>query len=223
MSNIRIDGEFFDVSTSYCVYGDNTVSDGRMEWHLFASSDDAGKAARKYWEDMAERDPAEIRMMVGDETLIAWALGRRAGPGQTRVNSLTEWFDLWLDTPEEHFAGYDGTEASVKAPTGDERQRMNFIRSLGQALDEGFVTDASDGEECAGVTVEGVTYWLMEEGYGGWHGTRFSATPYGEAIAADKGDVLDAVNGDEIAAFVQEWDALVEDLGYTPTVAYRSN
>lgn len=219
MSNIRIDGEFFDVSTSY----DNRVCDGRMEWHLFASSEKAGKEARACWLDMAERDPAEFRTMVGDETLIAWALGRYAGPGHTRVSSLTEWLDLWLDTPEEHFASYDGTEASVEAPTADERERMNFIRSIGQALDEGFVTDASDGAECAGVTVEGVTYWLMEEGYEGWHGTRFSATPYGEAIGASKDDVLDAVNEDKIAAFVQEWDALVEDLGYTPTVAYRSN
>jgi hypothetical protein len=217
MSNIRIDGEFFDVSTSY---SDTTVCDGSMEWHLFASTEDAGKAAREYWEDMAERDPTEFRTMVGDETLIAWALGRYAGPGHTRVASLTEWLDLWLDTPEEHFASYDGTEASVEAPTADERERMNFIRSLGQALDEGFVTD---GANCAGVTVEGVTYWLMEEGYEGWHGTRFSATPYGEAIEAGKDDVLDAVNGDEIAAFVQEWDALVEELGFTPTVAYRSN
>jgi hypothetical protein len=220
MSNIRIDGEFFDVSTSY---GDNTVCDGRMEWHLFASREEAGEEAREYWRHMAERDPAEFRTMVGDETLIAWAFGRYAGAGNIKVSSLSEWLDLWLDTPEEHFAGYDGTEASVEAPTADERQRMNFIRSLGQALDEGFVTDASDGEECAGVAVEGVTYWLMEEGYEGWHGTRFSATPYGEAIGASKDDVLDAVNGDEIAAFVQEWDALVEDLGYTPTVAYRSN
>jgi hypothetical protein len=219
MANIRIDGEFFDVSTSY----GTTVCDGRMEWHLFASTEDAGKAAREYWLDMAENDPTEFRTMVGDETLIAWALGRYAGPGHTRVKSLEEWLDLWLDTPEEYFAGYDGTEASVKAPTADERERMNFIRSLGQALDEGFVTDESDGEECAGVTVEGVTYWIMEEGHKGHLGTRFSATPNGEATAADKDDVLDAVNGDEIAAFVQEWDALVDDLGFTPTVAYRSN
>jgi hypothetical protein len=100
---------------------------------------------------------------------------------------------------------------------------MNFIRSLGQALDEGFVTDASGEEECAGVMIGHVTYWLMEEGYEGHLGTRFSATPNGEATAANKDDVLDAVNGDEIAAFVQEWDALVDDLGFTPTVAYRSN
>jgi hypothetical protein len=190
-----------------------------MEWHLFASTEDAGKAAREYWEDMAERDPTEFRHMVGDETLIAWALGRYAGPGHTRVASLTEWLDLWLDTPEEYFAGYDGTEASVKAPTVDERERMNFIRSLGQALDEGFVTDGN----CAGVMIGHVTYWLMEEGHKGHLGTRFSATPNGEAIEANKDDVLDAVNGDEIAAFVQEWDALVDDLGFTPTVAYRRN
>jgi hypothetical protein len=91
--------------------------------------------------------------MVGDETLIRWALGQNAGPGLTQVNSLDKWLDLWLDTPAEHFASYDGEEHDVEGPTAEER--------------------ASDDEETV--------------------------------------------------AFVTGWDELVEELGFTPTVAYRSN
>ena len=218
MANIRIDGEFFDVSTSY---GDNTVCDGRMEWHLFSSTEEAGKEARAHWLDMSRNDPREFRAMVGDETLIAWALGEYAGPGSTSVRSLDEWLDLWLDTPEEYFASYDGREARVTAPTADERERAAFLWSVKEALEQGLFT--SDGGNCGGVPVGGVTYWLMEEGHDGHLGTRFEAHPGGNAIEATEEDLSLARIDDEIGTFVAEWDALVEDLGYTPTVAYRSN
>jgi len=216
MSNIRIEGEFFDVSTA-C---GGTVCDGRMEWRLFADAEEAGKEARAHWADMVDNDPSEFRSLVGDESLVKWALGQYAGPGGTKVNSLEKWLDLWLDTPAEHFASYDGREQDVEAPSAVERDRMEFVRALGIALDGAwFVTDGG----CAGVMLNHVTYWLMEEGHNGHLGTRFSANPNGDAIAASKDDVLDAVNEDAIAAFVQEWDMLVDELGFTPTVAYRSN
>ena len=41
--------------------------------------------------------------ILGAETLISWALGRAAGPGTSKVKSLKEWLDLYLDAPEEHF------------------------------------------------------------------------------------------------------------------------
>ncbi len=59
---------------------------------------------------MAENDSKEFVCMVGEETLVAWALGQYAGPGSTHVQSLNEWLDLWLNTPEEHFASYDSCE-----------------------------------------------------------------------------------------------------------------
>ena len=96
-------------------YGAGTyinLADG-TEWVVFESREDAGKEAREYWSDMAEHDPAEFTCMVGESTLISWGLGRADGPGTTKVRSLSEWLDLWPNTPEEHFASYDGDEVRV--------------------------------------------------------------------------------------------------------------
>ncbi len=94
---------------------------------LFADADDAGKAAREYWEDMAESDPSEFTAMVGEETLVQWGLGRAAGPGSTQVRSLQEWLDLWLLTPEEHFASYDGEERIVMQIADSTVNDLGFI------------------------------------------------------------------------------------------------
>jgi len=85
-----------------------TTNDG--EFVIFEDADWAGESAREYWEDLAKNDPEEFACIVGEETLIAWALGQWAGPGTSQVRSLNEWLDLWLDTPEEHFASWDGEE-----------------------------------------------------------------------------------------------------------------
>ena len=80
------------------------------EWYIFETHEEAGQAARKYWEDLANDDPAEFRAIVGDEALIGWSLGQSRAVGATAVSSLNEWLDLWLDVPEEEFARYDGNE-----------------------------------------------------------------------------------------------------------------
>lgn len=103
-------------------YEDNllliTLKDGR-EYYIATDSEDAGKAARKYWKELAESDPAEFRVIVGDESLVKWALGQSAGPGTTAVNSLEEWLDIWLGVPEEQWASYDGTEVEFKSEHPD--------------------------------------------------------------------------------------------------------
>ena len=80
------------------------------DYHLFADSNVAGIAAREYWEDMVENDKLEFTCIVGEAALIAWALGEYYAVGSIECNSLEEWLDLWLDTPEEHWASYDGEE-----------------------------------------------------------------------------------------------------------------
>jgi hypothetical protein len=77
-------------------------TEGMCEYLLFESHDIAGAAARDRWKEMAQYDPKEFTCI--------WALGQYAGPGNSQVSSLDEWLDLWLDTPEEEFASYDGTE-----------------------------------------------------------------------------------------------------------------
>ena len=71
---------------------------------LFKTREDAGQYARQYWEDYVECESSEdVVAILGAETLISWALGRSAGPGTSKVNSLEEWLDLYLDAPDEHF------------------------------------------------------------------------------------------------------------------------
>jgi hypothetical protein len=86
-----------------------TLDDG-TEWVKFWSSYEAGEEARKYWVDMARHDEKEFACIIGEKNLFAWELGEWAGPGKTKVTSLEDWFELWCDSPEEHWASYDGIE-----------------------------------------------------------------------------------------------------------------
>lgn len=89
------------------------VETGDYTFECFEDRDEAGRKAREYWEDLAEHDRSEFAEIVGTETLVAWALGNSVGPGTTKVSSLEEWFDLWLETPEEHWASYDNLELEI--------------------------------------------------------------------------------------------------------------
>jgi hypothetical protein len=80
------------------------------EYIIFETRMDAGEAAREVYENMVHDDPSEFRAIVGDETLVSWAMGIPAGPGNIQVNGIKEWLDLWLYAPEEEWARYDGEE-----------------------------------------------------------------------------------------------------------------
>jgi len=99
------------------------LEDGR-DYYIAKDKDEAGEKAREYWEEMAENDPEEFAALVGEKTLVSWALGQYAGPGSTKVQNLDEWLDLWLDTPEEQWASYDSQEK-------DCRLNLNLITELG--------------------------------------------------------------------------------------------
>lgn len=94
------------------------TTDGK-EFYIAESSEDAGEKTREYWEDLAHDDPEEFASIVGAKNLIQWGLGNYAGPGYTQVTSLTEWLDLHLDAPHEHFAGYDSIEREFKCKHPD--------------------------------------------------------------------------------------------------------
>ena len=89
------------------------VGTGDYEFICFTDWDEAGEAAKAYWEDLAENDRREFAEIVGAENLASWCLGQPAGPGKTKVTSLDRWFELWLTAPEEHWARYDGRECKV--------------------------------------------------------------------------------------------------------------
>ena len=110
---VKIDGEIYTVEEVYQGGYLPIVQCDGAEFYVAEDSEAAGKAARRYWEDRANDDAEEFACLVGRETLVAWGLGRSAGPGYSQVRSLQEWLDLWLSTPEEEFASYDGDERQV--------------------------------------------------------------------------------------------------------------
>lgn len=85
--------------------------DDGTEWYVFEEPEEAGAAARKYWEDLADNDPKEFAAVVGEEALIAWGREQNYAPGCVGVSSLEEWFDLVENTPEDLWGSYDGTES----------------------------------------------------------------------------------------------------------------
>lgn len=114
VDSIVIGGDTWEIDTINEMDGGLwQIECGSVEFTVALTSEDAGKQAREYWEDMAKSDPTEFRHMVGDECLVSWALGQSAGPGTAQVNSLSDWLDLSLNAPEEHFASYDGEECDI--------------------------------------------------------------------------------------------------------------
>ncbi len=116
-----IDGELIDVDdTRDTGWSDLALAEsGQREWCVAPDSETAGAAAREYWASMAANDPEEFTRLVGKSTLVSWCLGQLAGPGSTKVTSLDDWLDLWLNTPEEQWAGHDGVECDVEFASPD--------------------------------------------------------------------------------------------------------
>lgn len=127
---LKIDGEVVEVDRVRKGGYLPLIEEGRAEYYLAEDHDEAGKAARKYWKDLAENDPEEFVTLVGKETLVKWAMGQRAGPGSTQVRNLEEWLDLWLDTPEEEFAGYDGEECDVTDADEELIEELGFTPTV---------------------------------------------------------------------------------------------
>jgi hypothetical protein len=87
---------------------------GGREFYVALDRDEAGAAATNYWRDMAENDPSEFTCIVGEGTLLKWALGQLAGPGSVKARSLEEWLvNVVGNAPEETFGQYDGKELNV--------------------------------------------------------------------------------------------------------------
>lgn len=114
---VEIDGERWAVDSWNFPQDDERggvhFESGSREWIGFPSNEAAGAAARAYWADMAKHDPREFAELIGGDTLTAWALGQSAGPGSGKVSSLAEWLDLTAESPEEHFARYDGEACEI--------------------------------------------------------------------------------------------------------------
>ena len=103
------------------------VDEGDRAWYVFEDTEAAGAFARQHW---AEMPASELRCIIGDECLVAWALGEWAGPGSTQVRSLNEWLDLHKDDPEVTLASYDGEECTVDSVTPALVEALGFTPTV---------------------------------------------------------------------------------------------
>ena len=125
--NITINGEVCEILRVQNWGGLPTVETDNGDFYLAKDSEHAGEQARKYWEDMAQNDPKEFTCIVGEETLVSWALGQWAGPGSDGATSLDGWLDLCADYPEEHFASCDGAEQEVQAICNVDPTHLQYL------------------------------------------------------------------------------------------------
>ncbi len=219
-----------------------THVDEGHEYVLAPSNEVAGEEARARWADMAENSPREIRAIVGDETLVQWALGQWGGSGSRQFRSLTEWLDSWREAPAEEFASYDGHERRIEGPTRAEISTVEVLRAVYRRLaDEGIEAITWDGAKgTAAIRLGESLYYVTAPGLG------FASAPcclslnpedafaFEPSTGLDESDleihltnvhctITEGITEDATYLLVEGWEALVEALGYTPTVAYRSN
>ena len=111
---IKFNGATHEVDKIKSTHPTPTIHVDGCEYYIFLDRIEAGEATRLYWKDMANNDPSEFICMVGENTLVKWALNQYAGPGQEQVRNLEEWLALTAEYPEEQWAGYDGEEVEIE-------------------------------------------------------------------------------------------------------------
>jgi hypothetical protein len=120
--------EYIDWDNAYNLPSLECVNeDGERAVFLVARDDEeAGEAAREYWRNLAETDPREFARIVGEDTLISWALGQYAGPGYEKVRSLEEWLDVVAENAEEELATYDHWARGVEEADEELEKNLGF-------------------------------------------------------------------------------------------------
>lgn len=124
---VIIDGELEDVSSVFIHGYLPMVSIGNRDYYLAEDEESAGKAARKYWEDMANDDKKEFVAIIGEERLLQWAMNEGDAYG---CSSLNDFLDLVETVPEEEFAGYDGNPLEASTTLGDAKNVDDFINEV---------------------------------------------------------------------------------------------
>jgi len=131
---IEISGETFaieDVRSDSPMDGLAEIETREGESFILApDSETAGNCAALYWREMAEHDPQELVAIVGEQNLVAWAIGQPAGPGLVSVTSFEEWLGLWVDTPEEQWACYDGEERDIDSVSEELTEEVGFTPTV---------------------------------------------------------------------------------------------
>ena len=103
------------------------VTCGRLEFYVAESSEDAGLATRKYWEEMKDDDKREFCAIIGEERLVQWACGESDSFG---ISSFDDFLDAIERVPEEQFAGYDGCEREVESADEELIDELGFTPTV---------------------------------------------------------------------------------------------
>jgi hypothetical protein len=85
---------------------------------VFKSKSEAGSSSKTFWKSLASKNPYVFLEALGGGNyatagaiLLKWSLGEKAGPGEGKIKSLKEWFDL-LDK-EPHYGKEEKCELST--------------------------------------------------------------------------------------------------------------
>ena len=124
---IEIDGGLYEIDKVDTAMYLPMISCGKLEFYVARDNEEAGAAAREYWNDMATNDPREFTSIVGEERLVQWALGRGDECG---CCSLDDFLDAVEDVPEEEFANYDGKELEVSGLGIDLEEDLGFVPTV---------------------------------------------------------------------------------------------
>jgi len=200
MPSIRIDGEIYDVTVSTGGYLD-MVEDGRKEWYVAEDHEAADHATQRHWRELPA---SEIVCLVGEESIVdMWARGM----------TLAEWVS---DIPAcEEWASYDGNDSDIEPPTVAERATAAAgVRWIVRVADGG-AGDDSPVYVIGDYATEAEAIRVAEELEEAVEGREC------EVVAGFEGG--DSDDMEALQAFIEGWDELVEELGYTPTVAFRHN
>jgi hypothetical protein len=195
MASIRIDGEIYNDVTVRTGGYLPMVEDGRKEWHLAWDYDHADAATLAYWRDLPAR---ELIALLGEEKIVdLWTSG-----------STLE--DFVKDIPaSEHWGSYSGSESDIEPPTPDERAHVaHGPRWIVAVTEPGGLSHAWDQTYESEEEAETAAHAWLREG---------EDRDFLVSLHPDDEDL------EELAAFVAGWDELVEELGHTPTVAFRHN
>lgn len=198
MASIRINGEIYSGVTVRTGGYLPMVEDGHKEWHLAQDHEDADAATLAYWTDMAKHDPRELVCLIGEKRIVEmWADG----------DTLE---DFVQDIPaSEQWGSYDGSESDVEPPTPDERVHVaNGPRWIVTVTEPGGLSSAWEQ-----------TYESEDEAI-------TAAEVWASVVEGREFDVFlheDDDGLEELTEFVAGWDELVEELGHTPTLAFRHN
>ena len=129
---IIIDGELMDVDSVHTGGYLPNVYIGKMDFYVAMNEEDAGKATRKYWQEMAENDKREFLAIIGEERLVGWALGESDNFG---CSSLNDFLDIVEEHPEEEFGSYDGSSVDVSVDFGKAENIKDFFDEMPEGAD----------------------------------------------------------------------------------------